>query len=237
MARITRKNDDLLKEYKRYKKEFVLCVITFLIMGFLLSSLEPISSIVCVICIILMSKNWKNMEILKSGLAGEEVTAEIISSLPDSFYAFQNVKVTYEDKTSELDMIVVGPTGVFVIETKNMTGTIIGDYESQEWVHKKQVNGRTTSKNFYSPVKQVGTHVYRLANYLRSNGWPVHVASLVFFANQDADVQVSGKPTQTLVIEKRMFGRELLYGCIAEGDYVFSDEMVNQICGLINNLH
>lgn len=235
MARITRKNDDLLNEYKLYKKKFALCIIALFITLFSSSILGPIAFIGFIICGILFSKIGNKMLILKSGVEGEELTAEIISSLPDSFYAFQNVKVTYEDKTSELDMVVVGPTGVFVIETKNMTGTILANYDNEQWVQKKKgENGRTTSKTFYSPVKQVGTHVYRLAHYLRDNGCSVHVDSVVFFANPDANVQLLGTPTQTLVLSMNVLGGSVLYTCLAEKEQVLSDEIINQICELLD---
>ena len=206
MAKIIKKNDDLSKEYKRYKKKTILCMVACFLVFCLIQIIGPIALVGVVGCMILFGKCGNKVGILQSGLEGEEMTADIISAFPDSFYGFQNVKITYEGKTSEIDMIVVGPTGVFIIETKNMTGTIIGDYEDQEWVHKKQVNGVTQSKKFYSPVKQVGTHVYRLANYLKDNGCSVYVASLVFFENKDADVQISGMPAQTLVLDRSTFG-------------------------------
>ncbi len=132
----------------------------------------------------------------------------------------------------------VGPSGVFVIETKNMTGTILANYDNEQWVQKKKgENGGTTSKKFYSPVKQVGTHVYRLAHCLRNNGCSVHVDSIVFFANADASVQLLGTPTQTLVLSMNVLGGTALYTCLMEKEPVLSDEMIHQICNLINNLH
>ena len=73
----------------------------------------------------------------RAGLAGEVATANFIAKFPDSFSGFQNLNVTYEGKKSELDMVVVGPTGVYIIETKNHNGHIQGNFESHDWVQFK----------------------------------------------------------------------------------------------------
>ena len=43
---------------------------------------------------------------------------------------------------------------------------------------------------FYNPFKQVATHAYRLAGYLRSRNQPVYVRTCVFFVNPDCQLQL-----------------------------------------------
>lgn len=174
------------------------------------------------------SFDQRNIEL--SGQLGEEATAGFIAKFPDSYRGFQNLHVTWEGKTSELDMVVVGPTGVFVIETKNHNGLIQGNLEDHDWVQFKTGRaGGQYSKTFYSPVKQVGTHVYRLAHYLRSNGQNVHVDAMVFFTNPDATVQVYGTPGKIPVYAGQP-GANLIAQQILSAKPALSPQTVDNIC-------
>ena len=105
---------------------------------------------------------------IASGLEGEDATARMLSRLPDDYTCYQNLTVFYDGRTSELDLVVAGPTGIFIVEVKNMNGTIHGGYAQEQWRQDKVgQKGGEYFKNFYSPVKQVGTHTWRLANWLR----------------------------------------------------------------------
>ena len=45
-------------------------------------------------------------------------------------YIINDLIITNEGKTSQIDHIVINPRGVFVIETKNYAGWIFGTYHS-----------------------------------------------------------------------------------------------------------
>lgn len=60
----------------------------------------------------------------KKGLAGEQIVAKELSGLPDTYYVFNDVTVRLNKKLAQIDHIVVGPTGVFAIETKTMGGNL-----------------------------------------------------------------------------------------------------------------
>lgn len=174
---------------------------------------------------------------LAAGLTGEASTAGIISSLPETYCGFQNIRVTYEGKTSELDMVVSGPTGVFIIETKNMNGTIMGAYDAPYWTqHKVGQKGTPYSKAFYSPVKQVQTHVYRLANFLRNAKINTYVETMVYFSNPNSMVQVTGGPTKTPVFSTLGNGAEAIRNHILCGRQHLSGEELLKLNTLLNGL-
>lgn len=129
--------------------------------------------------------------VLKAGIDGEEKARKTIESLPDDYIGFSNLNVTYEGKKSELDMVVVGKTGVFIIETKNYTGEIYGDADAHDLNREKESrSGEIYTSKFYNPIKQVGTHTYRLANYLRAKGIDVWVQGVVYFSNPDVELNI-----------------------------------------------
>jgi hypothetical protein len=64
-----------------------------------------------------LEKRRNNM---RKGGAGERTVESILAELPDEFCVLNDVAVGW----GNLDHIVVGPTGVFVIETKNWRGVV-----------------------------------------------------------------------------------------------------------------
>lgn len=67
-----------------------------------------------------------------------------------------------EEKTSEIDVLMIVPKGIFVFESKNYSGWIFGSAENREWTQTLP-NGKTSSKErFYNPVLQNGTHINNL---------------------------------------------------------------------------
>jgi hypothetical protein len=65
----------------------------------------------------------RERESMRKGAAGEKSVAHTLSKLPDEFRVLNDVQTP----TGNLDHVVIGPTGVFVIETKNWRGIIDAD--------------------------------------------------------------------------------------------------------------
>ena len=87
-------------------------------------------------------------------------------------------------------MVVVTPTGVWIIEDKNITGSVFGNYDSPMWTQRKEGRqGGSYTKTFCNPNKQVGMHTYRLAHLLRDNGFSVYVKDMVYFANSETVIR------------------------------------------------
>ena len=81
--------------------------------------------------------------ILAAGIEGEKQTANLLSFLPKDYTVYQDVRVPFKGKTSEVDNIVVGKKGVFIIETKNLNGDISGRIEDTYWTQTKVGRGGT----------------------------------------------------------------------------------------------
>lgn len=187
------------------------------------------------VCLIENISENTDTDILISGINGERIAAEVLSALPDSYTVFQDVMIIYDGKASEIDNIVVGSSGVFIVETKNHNGNIIGDFENIYWTqHKVGRGGTHYSKEIYSPVKQVGTHIYRLANYLRQNGIYTYVEGMVYFTNPSCVVQTTGNNTIT-VYSSFNNDEDRLCKRILSKNSNLDLKSINHICELINN--
>lgn len=107
-----------------------------------------------------------------AGNAGEKYAAGLIRSvLNKDDLLFTNVAVTYEDKRTELDNVVVNSNGVFIIEVKTYSGTLYGSEEDSNWtkIHVSK-GGNTYEKSVRNPIPQVRRQIYILSGYLRDHG-------------------------------------------------------------------
>lgn len=129
-------------------------------------------------------------KILQVGLDGEKKALSLIKDLDDTYHVFANGEVKFEGQRSELDLIVVSQKGVFVVEVKNLKGEIEGNESDRFWMqHKIGRKGARYSQEFYSPVKQVGTHVYRLSKLLKAEGVYTWVQGVVYFVHEEVDIE------------------------------------------------
>jgi len=80
----------------------------------------------------------------EQGALGEDAVGKVLNSLPNNFYVVHALAKLNGD----IDHIVVGPTGVFVIETKANKGHITTDGK------KLYINGFPPEKDFLKQSKQ-----------------------------------------------------------------------------------
>lgn len=57
------------------------------------------------------------------GMFGEQMISKLLWMLPIEFHRVEDITVTSNGKTSNIDHLVVGPTGIWLIETKNISGS------------------------------------------------------------------------------------------------------------------
>ena len=175
-------------------------------------------------------------DILVAGINGERIATKILSTLPDGYTVFQNVIVTYDNKKSEIDNIVIGKSGVFIVEVKNHNSHIEGDLKDKFWTqHKVGRGGTPYTDEMYNPVKQVGTQIYCLANYLRQNGVNTYIQGMVYFANKSCLLSLTGD-SDISVYSSADSDEERLCRRILSGNHNLHLRSINHICKLISQL-
>lgn len=96
-------------------------------------------------------------------------------------YVLNNYMLIEDGRSTQIDHILINLYGVFVIETKNISGRIYGKHEDHNWT---QVLAYWKTKHtLYSPVKQNATHAYRVAHLL-PEGTPIY-SVVVLVQNND----------------------------------------------------
>lgn len=220
---------------------FIIVGVVGFVVGLLLAQLLLLIAgvpLVIVGCVFLGIGKFRRREldVLQAGMDGEAETSSYIRALPDTYVGIQNLTVSYQGKSSEIDMLVVGPTGVFVIETKNITGHIYGSAHDTDWSRTKiSRGGKEYSKSFYNPIKQVNTHVFRCARYLKENGHPVYIHAIVYFSNENTHVSIADLNEATKLFCQSDDGANKLLRYILNNDPCLSPKECERIVAALTN--
>ncbi|OZM56012.1 hypothetical protein CIB95_14310 [Lottiidibacillus patelloidae] len=192
MAKVIKSSSQLINDYQSLRKRnfFWLIVLIGSIITFPFIQFTGLTIFIAII--MLMVRN-KQTQIMKAGVKGEKAATKVFKKLSDDYTVFHDLTVTYNGKQSQIDHVIVGPTGIFIVETKNINGKITMSNVENKWlIMKTGRKGGVYSKTMYNPVKQVGTHVYRLSNMLRDNNVHAWVQGIVYFSNEDSIVSIEG---------------------------------------------
>ncbi len=70
-------------------------------------------------------------------------------------------------ETTEIDVILLHESGIYVFESKNYSGWIFGTETQKQWTQTLPVGrGRSQKSHFYNPIMQNKTHIKQMLNYL-----------------------------------------------------------------------
>lgn len=105
----------------------------------------------------------KNDNIIK-GIVGEELICNEIEKNLDIYYKIiRNVYIYKDDNKTEIDIILITTTGIFVIESKNYNGYIYGEEKDYNWT---QFIKKGTTYQRMNPIRQNNYHIKFLSQYL-----------------------------------------------------------------------
>jgi len=96
------------------------------------------------------------------GFAAEKGVGVILHTLPRRYHVFSNVMLRTSNGTTQIDNVIISRKGIFVIETKSYTGTILGSYKDENWT--KNVYGNCFP--FRNPLRQNYGHTKSLEHLL-----------------------------------------------------------------------
>ncbi len=129
------------------------------------------------------------------GTVGEKIVARQLQRLNKNEYTvLNNIYLKVNGRSIQIDHLVLSVYGIFVIETKNYSGWIHGNENSEFWTqtfYKKKIK-------FGNPVKQNRAHIYFLKRVLASYK-QLDYYSIIVFAG---DGTLKNVCTQTPVVYK-----------------------------------
>ncbi|HMK95106.1 MAG TPA: nuclease-related domain-containing protein [Candidatus Limnocylindrales bacterium] len=139
----------------------------------------------------------RKYRIYRGGWAGEEQVTNLLSrTLSDDYLLLNGLYL--RDGGGDIDHIVLGPNGVFVLETKNWSGTITCN--GDEW----QRGGRHSFRN--SPSLQLKRNVAKIKHIIDSSrslsSLGVRVEGILVFTNNHATLQLKDPTVVILKLAK-----------------------------------
>jgi len=128
----------------------------------------------------------------QQGFEGEKQVTKVLSStLSDDYFLINDVQLV-AGKRGNIDHIVLGPTGIFVLETKNHRGKIIC-YEDS-WTGIGQ-----------NPFRQARVNASRVYKVIRDSGIfvskPLWIKAVAVFANKKVELDRRKAPSYVEVLK------------------------------------
>ena len=215
---------------KRYQKVYLLAGAMALIGILLISNINNLARfglpvvivVVLVVKIVVDLLHQKSLNVKKRakdadrGAAAEEKVAVNLLDLPECYHAFHDI----DFEGFNVDHAVVGPAGIFLIETKSHKGKITSEGDSL------LLNGVPPEKNFlnqtWSQTKNLEQFLYKMT----SKEWKVK--PLICFTNAYVDVR---KPVKGITVTSlRYLGRYL-----SKQPEILQADEVERICKIISS--
>mgnify|MGYP001334085397 CR=1 FL=1 len=104
--------------------------------------------------------------VFNKGNYGEFLTFRMLEQLPGYNKLLTNIYIPKNDgSTTEIDLLMINKTGIYVFESKNYGGWIFGDDKSKNWT---QTLSGGKKNRFFNPIFQNKAHINALKNYLKN---------------------------------------------------------------------
>lgn len=132
----------------------------------------------------------KKRQIKNIGIKGEKIVEDKLNRLikRQKGIILKNVVIPLKNKTTEIDLLIVLPKAIVVIENKHYAGKIIGKVNEVKWIQKK---GLLEKREFYNPIKQNNLHINALKYNLEAKEYTdIPILNLVTFSYPGCKLKV-----------------------------------------------
>ena len=122
---------------------------------------------------------------LDKGRYGEYLTYKSLNQIAGYKKYLFNCYIPKEDgNTTEIDVILLHESGIYVFESKNYSGWIFGTETQKQWTQVLPVGkGKSQKSHFMNPIIQNKVHIKWLQNYIgREYSFPIY--SFIVFSER-----------------------------------------------------
>ncbi len=167
------------------------------------------------------------------GAAGErrlEFILESLDAMGFEGHCLNNVFVPRKNgSTTEIDVLFITRKGLFVIESKNISGYIFGHENRRNWTStlyagRRWYGNKVNKYHFFNPIWQNKSHINALKNYCGD----ITAFSIIAFGNNCELMDVSWDPDHVTVCHYSQFKKEIRRIWDTAPD-LYTDEEVEEI--------
>ncbi len=110
------------------------------------------------------------------GLSGEYRIYKYLNSLEGTKRYLFNLYLPKDDGgTTEIDVVFLHDSGMYVFESKNYSGWIFGTETQKNWTQTLPMGpGKSQKIHFYNPIMQNRSHIKWLQSYLHNDNLPTY---------------------------------------------------------------
>lgn len=157
------------------------------------------------------------------GYYGEFILfCDLYSQVPGVCKILMNLNVpTADGKTTEIDLLMIHETGIYVFEVKHYKGTIYGDDSGNVWTQYFRTTKNSTFKN---PILQNDYHITAIKNLFPN----IPVSSIIVFTNRDCNLKITNNNPNISVCELSNLSRTLNQK-LSSNPVVYSIEEIDSI--------
>ena len=152
-----------------------------------------------------------------SGNYGEYLSFLKLEKIKGSHKILTNVYVPKENgETTEIDLVYIHETGIYVLESKNYSGWIFGSENNKYWTQSFKTGRK---ERFYNPILQNKIHIKYLSKALNLD--EKYMKSIIVFSERctlkkievtSENVRVINRYNLVKVIEKLIKNSEKVFG-------------------------
>lgn len=123
------------------------------------------------------------------GLAGEKLVIQDLAAFPDDWVVLHNLLVPTAKGPTQVDVLVVAPSGLWCLEVKAWAGRVLGQERDAHWTQVRWTGRKRLNDQRENPVRQNAYHCQALAAYLADHGVYHPVDSVVVFTRARLSVK------------------------------------------------
>lgn len=144
-----------------------------------------------------------------AGAEGEAAVLAVLEQLPDEFLLLNRVKLpdeTLGNGERELDFLVAGPSGLWLIEVKNTPGHLRIEPTEKHWplVRRAGCGSRPTWNAMPNPARQVHGQIQALERWLLRYGVHERPRALIVMAHPEASVENGAQAEPPVLVREQL---------------------------------
>ena len=136
---------------------------------------------------------------LDTGNYGEFQSYKYLFMTPGKREFIHNCYLPSEKGFTEIDLLMIHETGLYVVESKNYSGWIFGDEKQKEWT--QIIAGGKKKNRFYNPIWQNAGHIKALKAFFNEYQ-DVPIYSLIVFSERCELKKVTFQSENVFVIKR-----------------------------------
>lgn len=130
-------------------------------------------------------------------------------------------------ETTEIDVLMITPKGIFVFESKNYSGWIFGNENQKNWYQTlPSGRGRSHKEHFYNPIMQNRSHIKHLQAVFEE---PIPMYSIIVFSERCTLKNITVNTPEIKVINRNQVSFVVSDICKALTENVLSNQKISDL--------